>query len=281
MTSPIIGFIGCGHMAQAIISGLLGDEGSAFSASNILATCKNTSSAEQVQRHYGIACRTDNHWLSEQADVIILAVKPQQIRSVLEEIVHCDLNEKIIVSVAAAIDSASYRKFIGHGLPFVRAMPNIGAAVNASLTGIYTDQVLTEDDTALIESIFSGVGEIAWLDDEIQIDGITAIAGSGIAYFFRFMQAMAEAGEQYGFERDEMYDLVTLTAMGAATLALENEAEHPNFKTLCENVAVAGGTTAQAIATFDRANIDALVTNAMDAVVAKSKALQQSLTQDW
>ncbi|MBV7434131.1 pyrroline-5-carboxylate reductase [Cardiobacteriaceae bacterium TAE3-ERU3] len=281
MNLPTIGFIGCGHMAQAIISGLLADENNTFPATNILATCQSQASANRASELCGIECRADNQWLIQQADIIILAVKPQQIRTVLEEITSYDLNEKIIVTLAAAINSTSYRKFIGDDLPLIRAMPNVGAEVNASLTGIYTDQDLSDEDAGLIEAIFSTVGEIAWLDDEVQIDGITAITGSGIAYFFRFMQAMAKAGEQYGFERDEVYDLVTLTAMGAATLALENDAEKPDFADLCRSVAVEGGTTAQALAVFEQAELDRVVTQAMDAVVNKSTDLRQSLTKDW
>lgn len=281
MDSPTIGFIGCGHMAQAIISGLLADDNNTIPASNIFATCHSQSSAEQANERCGIDCKTNNQWLVNQADVVILAVKPQQIRSVLEEISSYDLNEKIIVTLAAAINCSAYRKFIGDDLPLVRAMPNIGAEVNASLTGIYADQDLSDEDAGLIEAIFSAVGEIAWLDDEVQIDGITAIAGSGIAYFFRFMQAMAKAGERYGFEHDEVYDLVTLTAMGAATLALENDAEKPDFADLCRSVAVEGGTTAQALSVFEQAELDRVVAQAMDAVVSKSANLRQSLTKDW
>lgn len=281
MNSPTIGFIGCGHMAQAIISGLLTDERATFDASNIIATCRQQSSAVDASERCGITCRTDNRWLVTNADVIVLAVKPQHLKALLTEISAYDLNEKLIITLAAGINSAAYRKFIGDALPLVRAMPNVGAEVNAGLTGIYTDQDLADEDAALVEALFSAVGEIAWLDDEIQIDGITAIAGSGIAYFFRFMQAMAKAGEQYGFERDEVYDLVTLTAMGAATLALENNAAQPDFAALCRGVAVEGGTTARAIDVFEQAHLDDVIAQAMDAVTRRSAELQQTLTQDW
>lgn len=281
MSSIKIGFLGCGHMAKAIISGLLADENESIPTNYILATCSNKHSASAVQDHYGITCRNDNRWLVEQSDVIVLGVKPQQMQQVLAEISTCNLDEKIIVSIAAAIDCASLRKYIGDELPLIRVMPNIAAEVNASITGVYSDHDLSEEDANLIESLFSSIGEIAWLDDETQIDGITAIAGSGIAYFFRFMQAMAKAGEQYGFERDEVYDLVTLTAMGAATLALENDEPNPDFAKLCQSVAVEGGTTAQAISVFEQAGIDTTAAQAMDAVVSKSADLKQTLTKDW
>lgn len=281
MASTTLGFLGGGHMARAIIAGLLADDNQTFTAKQIIATCHSDVSAQSVAQTYGIACRCDNRWLVEQADVIVLGVRPQQMRDVLQEISTYDLNEKIIITLAAAIDSAAYRKYIGDELPLIRAMPNIAAAGQASMTGIYSDQALSEDDSALIETLFSAVGDIAWLDDEIQIDGIMALSGSGIAYLFRFMQAMAKAGEQYGFERDEVYDLVTLTAMGAATLALENNADNPNFADLCRSVAVEGGTTAKAIATFEQAAIDDTTAQAMNAVVRQAATLQQTLTQDW
>lgn len=281
MTSITIGFLGCGHMAQSIIAGLLQEGDAEFNAEHIIASSRSRETAQSVNQRFAVTCRTDNRWLCERADVIILGVKPQHMQAVLEEITAYDLNEKLIITLAAGINSSAYRKYLGDELPLIRAMPNVAAEVQASLTGIYSDQTLSDEDTTLIEHIFSHVGEIAWLDDEIQIDGITALSGSAIAYFFRFMQAMATAGEQYGFERDEVYDLVTLTAMGAATLALENDADKPDFATLCRGVAVEGGTTAQAINIFEQAGLDDTTAQAMDAVVKRAAELQQNLTQDW
>ena len=160
-------------------------------------------------------------------------------------------------------------------------MPNIAASHQASLTGIYSDNELAPEEEEIIETIFSAIGETAWLDDETQIDGITALSGSGIAYFFRLMQAMLDAGERYGFERDELYDIITWTAVGAGTLALDNNATPPEFADYCKQIAVPGGTTEAALNTFNNANIDRIVDDAMSAVVARSRAIADELTRDW
>lgn len=281
MTQPIIGFIGAGHMSCAIIAGMLSEETHTFTPAEIIATCHSASSAKTVSERFGIDCRSDNQWLCANADVLVLGVKPQDMHALLEQITAFDLNDKIIVTLAAGIDSASYRKLLGEELPIIRTMPNIAAEVQASVTGIYSDLDLDENDEALIERIFASCGSSVWLDDETQIDGIMAMAGSGIAYFFRFMQALASAGERYGFERDEAYDIIALTALGAASLALEGDSAQPSFAQLCQQVAVKGGTTARGIAVLDDADIDATARAVMDAVVARARVLREDLTGDW
>ncbi|UJF25034.1 pyrroline-5-carboxylate reductase [Suttonella sp. R2A3] len=281
MTQSIIGFIGAGHMSQAVIAGMLSEEERAFQPSQVIATCHTKPSAKAVSERFAIDCRTDNQWLCEQADVIILGVKPQDMHALLKEITKYDLNDKIIITLAAGIDTASYRKLLGDELPIVRTMPNIAAEVQASVTGIYSDLDLDDADTALIEQIISSCGDSLWLDDETQIDGVMAMAGSGIAYFFRFMQAMAQSGERYGFERDEAYDIVTLTALGAASLALENADNNTSFAKLCQQVAVKGGTTAEGINVLDGRDIDSTLRETMDAVIDRARALRDDLTGDW
>ena len=231
-------------------------------------------------KRFAIDCRADNRWLCENADYLILAVKPQQMREVLEEIREYPFNAQVIISVAAGIRLADYRKLLGDDITLVRAMPNVAASVQASLTGLYTEDELDEADEAIIEQIFSAVGSTAWLDDETQMDGFIALSGSGIAYFFRFMQAMMAAGESYGFEKDELYDIISLTALGAATLAMEEE-KNTDFSAFVKSIASPKGTTEQALAIFDRDNLDALVARAMDAVVSRSRTINDELTGDW
>lgn len=279
MSSPTIGFLGAGHLAGALIAGLLQPE-AGFSPENLIASTHDAPSAAAVKKRFAIDCRADNRWLCENADYLILAVKPQQMREVLEEIREYPFNAQIVISVAAGIQLADYRKLLGDDITLVRAMPNVAASVQASLTGLYTEDELDEADEAVIEEIFSAVGSTAWLDDETQMDGFIALSGSGIAYFFRFMQAMMAAGESYGFEKDELYDIISLTALGAATLAMEEE-KNTDFSAFVKSIASPKGTTEQALAIFDRDNLDALVARAMDAVVNRSRAINDELTGDW
>ena len=276
-----IGFLGAGHLGSAIISGMLADGANGFSAKHIHATCKSAASAAYLKQAHGINAHTDNRKLVADSDYIILGVKPVQMKAVLDELADCNLDDKIIITLAAGIRIEHYRRILGDDAIIIRAMPNVAASRQASLTGIYSDDDLDPSEEDLINAVFTAIGETAWLDDETQIDGITALSGSGIAYFFRLMQAMLDAGERYGFERDELYDIITWTAVGAGTLALDNNATPPEFADYCKQIAVPGGTTEAALNTFNNANIDRIVDDTMSAVVARSRAIADELTRDW
>ena len=276
-----IGFLGAGHLGSAIISGMLADGANGFSAKHIHATCKSAASAAYLKQAHGINAHTDNHKLVADSDYIILGVKPVQMKAVLDELADCNLDDKIIITLAAGIRIEHYRRILGDDAIIIRAMPNVAASRQASLTGIYSDDDLDPSEEDLINAVFTAIGETAWLDDETQIDGITALSGSGIAYFFRLMQAMLDAGERYGFERDELYDIITWTAVGAGTLALDNDHTPPEFADYCQKIAVPGGTTEAALAVFDRAKLDTIVDDAMTAVAARSRAIADELTKDW
>ena len=276
-----IGFLGAGHLGSAIISGMLADGANGFSAKHIHATCKSAASAAYLKQAHGINAHTDNRKLVADSDYIILGVKPVQMKAVLDELADCNLDDKIIITLAAGIRIEHYRRILGDDAIIIRAMPNVAASRQASLTGIYSDDDLDPSEADLINAIFTAIGETAWLDDETQIDGITALSGSGIAYFFRLMQAMLDAGERYGFERDELYDIITWTAVGAGTLALDNNATPPEFADYCKQIAVPGGTTEAALDIFNHANLDRIVDDAMAAVAARSRAIADELTRDW
>ena len=276
-----IGFLGAGHLGSAIISGMLADGANGFSPKHIHATCKSAASAAYLKQAHGINAHTDNRKLVADSDYIILGVKPVQMKAVLDELADCTLDDKIIITLAAGIRIEHYRRILGDDAIIIRAMPNVAASRQASLTGIYSDDDLDPSEEDLINAIFTAIGETAWLDDETQIDGITALSGSGIAYFFRLMQAMLDAGERYGFERDELYDIITWTAVGAGTLALDNNATPPEFADYCKQIAVPGGTTEAALDIFNHANLDRIVDDAMAAVAARSRAIADELTRDW
>lgn len=276
-----IGFLGAGHMGAAIISGLLADQENGFTGKQIHATCRTPASAAALKQIHGINAHTDNRQLVKDCDYLILGVKPTQMKAVLDELATYDLDDKILITLAAGIRIEHYRRILGDDAVIIRAMPNIAASHQASLTGVYSDSELDPEEEALINTIFSAIGETAWLDDETQIDGITALSGSGIAYFFRLMQAMLDAGERYGFERDELYDIITWTAVGAGTLALDNNATPPEFADYCKQIAVPGGTTEAALNIFNTANLDRIVDDAMAAVAARSRAIADELTRDW
>ncbi|ABQ13868.1 pyrroline-5-carboxylate reductase [Dichelobacter nodosus] len=278
-----IGFIGAGHINSAIIRGLLNDEDS-FNRQRLMIATRSVESSLAAAKDFGVYTTNHIEDILAKAQYIVIGVKPQDMHALLMQLCQHDLSEHVIITLAAGIKIEDYRKILGDEVTIVRAMPNIAASVQAALTGIYSDDGLSEHDENLIEDIFSAIGSTAWLDDEIQLDGITALSGSGIAYFYRLMQAMAQAGEQYGFEKQELYDIITLTALGAATLAVESiddVEQNADFATFIDQIAVKGGTTEQAITVFNQQNLDEMVQTAMQKVVGRSHELGEALTKDW
>lgn len=277
---PMIGFIGAGHLNGAIIKGILDNEDSIFGAEQLLVSCKDPAKAKARSEAFALPVHTDNRHVIKKADYLVLGVKPAQMQVLLQELAEYDLSEKTIITVAAAIDIASYRKILGDEVCIIRAMPNMAAAVQASLTGIYSDQELDEDCEHIIEDLFAGVGSIAWLDDETQIDGIIALSASGIAFYFRFMQAMREAGERYGFEGEELFDIISLSSLGASTLMVDNP-EGGKFSDWIEKIALKGGTTEAGLKQMDNSDFDRIIADAMQATVERSRAIGEELTKDW
>ncbi|SUO95636.1 pyrroline-5-carboxylate reductase [Suttonella ornithocola] len=275
-----IGFIGAGHMNSAIIKGILESDQPIITAKQILVSTKTQAGADTFKQEFGLPVSLDNADVIENAAYLFIGVKPQQMHELLIQLAEYDLSNTMLITVAAGIRIADYRKILGNDVTIVRAMPNMGAAYQVSLTGIYSDDDLSESDEALIDHIFSAIGSTAWLDDETQIDGITALSGSGIAYFFRLMQAMMHAGEQYGFEKDELFDIISLTALGAATLTLESEHQN-DFSTFVKKIAVSGGTTEAAINILEKHKIDPILEETLHAAVMRSRALADKLTKDW
>ncbi|MBR1375806.1 MAG: pyrroline-5-carboxylate reductase [Cardiobacteriaceae bacterium] len=297
--TDIFAFIGAGHLNRAIISGLISStnkdncehsdcccnnnseqEDSFLSPEQILVSCKSEQTAKTIARDFSVKCFTDNRTVIEKASFLILGVRPNQVREVLEDIKQTDYQDKVIVSFAAGINIASYRRILGDNVIIVRAMPNLAANCQSSVTGIWTDCEVDEEQAEILDDFFASFGSAVWLDDETQIDGITALSGSGIAYFFRLMQAMAATGERFGFSPDELYDIISLTALGAATALLDNP-DDGDFAQRVQKICTKGGTTEAAISHFDTANIDATVEAAMQAAVDRSRALSEEITKDW
>lgn len=280
MSSYTIGFLGAGHLNQALLTGLLFQEQSAFRSEQVIATCKSRENADKITTHYKIKCSTNNSWLIEHSDIIVLGVKPQQMKDVLDELSQYDLGDKILITVAAGITLEQYRLILDDDVRLIRAMPNIAASKQAALTGIFADVELSEEEMEQIEAIFGAVGGVEWLEDETQLDGILALSGSGIGFIFRIMQAMAKAGERYGFEEEALYDIIAQTVFGAGVLALENEQDPPRFQDFIRAIARKGGTTEAGLNVLDK-DIDRLIEDAFVAAVARNQALGEEISKDW
>lgn len=267
-----IGFIGAGNMARALVGGLIT---SGVPAGNLYSFDRTPSQLQTLCRDTGIVAAEDNQHLIDQCDVVVLAVKPQAMHAMISAL---QLGEHIplILSIAAGLRTGALSQWFGREVPLVRAMPNTPALVRAGATGLYATRHVTDSQREIAETIMRAVGITLWLEDEAQLDAVTALSGSGPAYFFYLMEAMELAGQQLGLPEETARLLTVQTAFGAAKLALEVE-EEPGV--LRERVTSPGGTTEQAIQHLDKHKTRDILIAAVKAARDRSEQLAQQLEQ--
>jgi pyrroline-5-carboxylate reductase len=264
-----IAFIGGGNMAAALISGLL--KRSLLDADCIV----SDPSAEQRQRltrDFGIAATDDNALAVQDAEVVVLAVKPQQMRSVAQTLAPHLRAERcpLLISVAAGIPHAALAQWIGPRIAIVRAMPNRPALNGFGATGLYAPADVAQAQRILAQSIMGAVSATVWVEREQQMDTVTALSGSGPAYFFLFMEALEAAAHARGLPMELAHRLTLETAFGAAQMARESA---DTLATLRQQVTSKGGTTAAALEVFDAAGLRDIVARAVAAAERRSAEL--------
>ena len=262
--------IGAGNMAQALIGGLLR---AGHPADALVAADPNPKMRERIQRRFGIQAQTDNADAVANADVIVLAVKPQMMAAVLASIAASIQPGAVVISVAAGIPVASLKQALNPGQAIVRVMPNTPALMGLGATGLFADQACSEDQRGLAEWIFSAVGEVATIDDEMLMDAVTAVSGSGPAYFFALTEALSEAGIEAGLPPATARLLARQTAAGAGAMLAEKDAD---AATLRRQVTSPGGTTAAALEAFEQQHLKSVVNTAVQAAVARGRQLGES-----
>lgn len=266
-----IGFIGAGNMAYALISGLIE---SGFSTQNIKLSDTDTSLLSQRKLEFGLEVFTDNSQLSEQCEVIVLAVKPQILPVVCKEI-QAYLNHKpLIISIAAGVKSVDINRWLGGNAAIVRTMPNTPALLGKGATGLFANEAVNEEQKHLASLILGAVGYCVWVKDEPMLDAVTALSGSGPAYFFLMMESMTNAGIELGLDSETAEKLSIQTALGAAMMA---EQSGKSVGELRDNVTSKGGTTQAAIASFQNQNFELVVANAMRAAFERAKTMGNEL----
>ncbi|WP_079476075.1 pyrroline-5-carboxylate reductase [Marinococcus halophilus] len=216
-----IAFIGSGSMAEAIFSGLLRHE--LVKPANVLGTVKTSADKqERLKKQYGIQVKTDNKEAVKAADVVVLAVKPKDAEAVIQSFAEELTKDKLVISVLAGISLNNLEAFAGKEVPVVRSMPNTSAHVGASTTAICAGSYATDEDLDLAESLFQVVGSVHTISEE-DIDGFTAIAGSGPAYFYYFLEAMEQMAAEAGFPPEEAKNIIAHTIEGAAYRYLDSD----------------------------------------------------------
>lgn len=276
MTTPssTLAFIGAGNMAGSIIGGLI-QQG--YPANAIHACDPNTDGLQRLQEQFGINTQTTNDAASQQCDVIVLAVKPQILKQVCQSL-QAPLSTRdssqlpLIISIAAGISSEQIQTWLGseHPLAIVRCMPNTPALVQQGASGLYANQQTSDKQKQIAESLLQAVGYTTWLDDESLIDPVTAVSGSGPAYFFLLMEAMIDAGIKQGLSKESATQLTLQTALGAATLAKGSDVAVDELR---RRVTSPGGTTEQALLTFEDAGLRSIVDDAMVACSKRSQTM--------
>ncbi len=265
-----IAFIGCGNMAKSLIGGLVKD---GHAPNSIIASSPSTDDLNSAEKIFNIVTTADNRDCIKDAAIIVLAVKPQILKQVIEEIAGYIQPQQLILSIAAAISEKNLQHWLGNkNQPIVRAMPNMAALINCSASLLYANHFVNEELKSSAESLMRAVGMVLWVENEITLDQITAISGSGPAYFFYFMELMAAKAEQYGLNAEAARLIVIQTCLGSARLALESS---KNLKELRENVTSPGGITEEVLAVFKEQNFEKIFMDALEAGRKKSEILNR------
>ena len=275
MSQTRIAFIGAGNMASALIGGLIAD---GTAKDSIIASDPNTNQRSHLHDSYGICTVDNNAEAISDADVVVLAGKPQLLQQVCNELTsHLKDKHCLIVSIAAGIRCSTMSKWLNSDLPIVRCMPNTPAMLQVGATGLYATDNVSNEQRDQAERILRAVGITLWVNEEADIDSVTAVSGSGPAYYFLMMEAMQAAAEKLGLPAETAKLLTLQTALGAARMALESQDDPA---TLRQKVTSPGGTTEQAILSFEENGLRDIFEQAMTAARDRSISLSEQLDKD-
>jgi pyrroline-5-carboxylate reductase len=271
MTHPTIGFIGAGNMAASLIGGLIAK---GFDPKRLFASDPNTDALQALAGRCGINACADNRAVVDNAEVLVLAVKPQVMESVLTDMATAvQVRQPLVISIAAGIGIASLCKWLGGDVAVVRCMPNTPALVQLGASGLYANAKVSTQQREQAQAILAAVGIALWLDSEEQIDAVTAVSGSGPAYFFLLMEAMIAAGEKLGLAPATSRALTLQTALGAAQMAITSDVDAAELR---RRVTSPGGTTERAIAHFEQCGLRDIVDGALQAAALRSQEMNRS-----
>jgi len=275
MINKKIGFIGAGNMAYSLIGGLLSSGGN---NELIWVADKNKDKNDLLAKGFSINTCADNKSLASLVDIIVLAVKPQVLKQVCEEIASSiSSNNPLIISIAAGINTDSISKWLAaeqSSLSLVRCMPNTPALVQSGATALYAVDHVSSQQKTSAESIMRSVGITVWLDNEQHMDAVTAISGSGPAYYFQIINIMERSAIKMGLDRKIAHLLAVQTAFGASKMALESS-DDP--ETLRNKVTSPGGTTEKALEAMMSGGLEKLLMQATEAAQQRSIELASIL----
>jgi len=267
LASHTIGFIGGGNMAEALIRGLV--KGNHLPASHVLASGPRRERLDELHAKYAIETMIDNKALAERCDLVVLSVKPQILDKVLREIGDRLKSGTLVISIAAGVDTATIEEAVADGVRVVRAMPNTPALVGAGATAISAGKHASPEDLATARAMFDAVGITVELD-ESHLDAVTGLSGSGPAYIFLILEALADAGVKVGLARRNAQRLAAQTVMGSAKMLMDLD-EHPGV--LKDMVTSPGGTAIAGLHTLEEGGLRTTLINAVETATKRAREL--------
>lgn len=271
-----IAFIGGGNMAGALISGLVNK---LAAPTQIHVIDLNSDSLQNLVARYGVSTSLSIEQAASYlrgADLIVLAVKPQQLHTVAASL-SPHIQSQIVLSVAAGIRAADLSRWLGGYQKIVRAMPNTPAMIGLGMSGLYAMDAVSEAERSVAQNIMQAVGDTLWVEQEAMIDAVTAVSGSGPAYVFYFIEAMQEAAQQLGFDAVQARQLALATFQGAAQLAQQSD---ESVSILRERVTSKGGTTYAALCSMDSSAVKPAIHQAVLAAAQRGKELGDEFGQN-
>jgi len=268
MIKKKIGIIGCGNMGEALFSRLAD---TLEKSTDLMVSEMDPKRREDLQKKYKIIVQTDNSYLVKYSDVIVLAVKPKDFENLLKEEICCAISpDKMIISIAAGVTISHIEKIVGKDVPVIRVMPNMPAIIGRAVSSISAGTAAAEADMALAKEIFSTIGDVVEVEEKL-VDAVTAVSGSGPAYFFYLVEALTEAAVEMGLGQEVAKKLVIKTALGSSMLL---EMSKDDAAALRARVTSKGGTTEAALKVFKSKDLFGVIKEAV--LAAKNRAMEIS-----
>lgn len=272
MSQDRITFIGGGNMAASLIGGLIND---GHPATCVTATDPLPARRKELAIRFGVNCSDDNAAACADADVVVLAVKPQVMPDVAKGLADAlKKSSPLVLSIAAGIRGTDIVRWLGYDAALVRAMPNTPALVGSGITGMFANDNTSEAQRQAADAVMQAVGGTVWVGSEALIDSVTAVSGSGPAYFFLMMECLSATGVELGLSQDAARQLALHTALGAARIALEGD-DPPDV--LRQKVTSPGGTTERALNIFNEGGMPDLVRAAVTGARDRAQELADEL----
>ena len=270
LDETVIGFIGAGNMAGSIIRGLIG---AGKNPESIFVSDIDDQKLQSITAETSVNS-TATKKMPSLVDVLILAIKPQVMKSVCQELTDVE-DVQLVISIAAGIKITQMEQWLNSEVAIVRCMPNTPALVGEGATGLFANKLVSDHQKTIAQSIMGSVGLTSWMQSEKDMDTVTAVSGSGPAYFFLLIEAMQEVAQELGLKKDVAESLICQTAIGASKLIQES---NDSSLILRKKVTSPGGTTERAISVFESGNIRGLVRDALIAARDRSIELSEDLS---